>query len=141
MYIQPSVLLSTVLYASMNVYKTVCLSFYLIVNAPIRASVIVYVSVRLSVCQYGKTICLAFFFIVNAPIRANVIVYVSVLLSVYQFVYCLSMCSFVRPSVKCKSTCMRISVVDCMLLYRCVCFLFVRRSVRPSTHLVVGPSV
>ena len=53
----------------------------------------------------GKTICRSFWLIVNPPIRSSVIIqfYVYFCLSVYQFVYCLSMCLSIRPSVKYKS--------------------------------------
>ena len=44
------------------------------------------------------------------------------------------MCPSIRPSAKCKTSCMGIYVADFMLLYRFVCFLFVRRSVRSSVH-------
>ena len=67
--------------------------------------------------------------------------YVSLRLSTRSYIVCLC----VRPSVKCKSACMRICAADCtstsMLLYRFVRFLFFRPSVRSSVRPPVLSSV
>ena len=96
---------------SVSLYACPCESTYVqpsVLQSTLCIQKCLYRRVNVGAVGEGKTFCLSFYLIVNPPIRSNVIIQFFMFLSVYQFVYCLFMCPSIRPSVKCKSACVRI---------------------------------